>query len=69
MIAATSQQYPLLMASLGVEAVKAWAEDGTKPANTEGKDFLDTGVSLVAAEAVDGVDSIDVATGTDLCWG
>ena len=35
-IGATSQQYPLTMASLGVEAVKAWAEDGTKPENTPG---------------------------------
>lgn len=68
-IAATSQQYPLLMASIGVEAVKAWAEDGSKPENTPGKDFLDTGVALVAAEALDGVDSISVEEGTDLCWG
>ncbi|MEM1233566.1 MAG: sugar ABC transporter substrate-binding protein [Pseudomonadota bacterium] len=68
-IAATSQQYPLLMASLGIEAIAQFAEDGTLPANTEGKNFLDTGVSLVAAEPVDGVDSIDVAEGTDLCWG
>jgi fructose transport system substrate-binding protein len=68
-IAATSQQYPLLMASLGVEAVKAWADDGTKPENTPGKDFVDTGVSLVAAEPVEGVESISVEEGTDLCWG
>ncbi|KMW59598.1 Fructose ABC transporter, substrate-binding component FrcB [Candidatus Rhodobacter oscarellae] len=68
-IGATSQQYPLLMASLGVEAVKAWAEDGSKPANSPGKDFLDTGVSLVASESVDGVESIDVKAGMDLCWG
>jgi len=68
-IAATSQQYPLLMAALGVEAVAKWAEDGSKPENTEGKAFFDTGVSLVAAEALPGVDSIDVAEGTDRCWG
>jgi fructose transport system substrate-binding protein len=68
-IAATSQQYPLLMASLGVEAIKAWAETGTKPENTPGKSFFDTGVALIAAEPVDGVDSIDVAKGTELCWG
>jgi ABC-type sugar transport system substrate-binding protein len=30
-IGATSQQYPLLMASLGIEAIAAWAKDGTKP--------------------------------------
>lgn len=68
-IAATSQQYPLLMASLGIEAIAQFAKDGTLPANTPGKNFLDTGVSLVAAEAVDGVDSINVAEGTNLCWG
>jgi fructose transport system substrate-binding protein len=45
-IGATSQQYPLLMASLGIEAIAAWAKDGTKPENTPGKDFFDTGVSL-----------------------
>ena len=30
-IGATSQQYPLLMASKGIEAIAAWAKDGTKP--------------------------------------
>ena len=68
-IGATSQQYPLLMASLGIEAIAAWAKDGTKPENTPGKDFFDTGVSLVAAEAAPGVESIDVKKGMDLCWG
>ena len=68
-IGATSQQYPLLMASLGIEAIAQFAADGTLPANTEGKDFLDTGVSLVTDQAADGVDSISVAEGTDRCWG
>jgi fructose transport system substrate-binding protein len=68
-IGATSQQYPLLMASKGVEAIAAWAKDGTKPANTEGKDFFDTGVTLITDTPVDGVDSIDSAKGADLCWG
>ncbi len=68
-IGATSQQYPLLMASLGVEAIAAWAENGTKPEPTEGKAFFDTGVALVTATPVDGVDSIDVAEGMDKCWG
>ena len=68
-IGATSQQYPLLMASLGVEAVKAWADTGEKPANTPGKDFFDTGVSLVTDKPADGVESISVAEGTDRCWG
>lgn len=68
-IGATSQQYPLLMASKGVEAIFAWANDGAKPALTPGKDFFDTGVALVTDMAVDGVDSISVAEGRDLCWG
>ncbi len=68
-IGATSQQYPLLMASLGVEAIAAWAADGTKPAPTEGLEFFDTGVSLVTDQPVEGVESIDTAEGTDRCWG
>ena len=68
-IGATSQQYPLLMASLGIEAIAAWAKDGVKPAATEGKAFFDTGVSLVTDQPADGVDSISVAEGTDRCWG
>lgn len=68
-IGATSQQYPLLMASLGIEAISAWAKDGTKPANTPGKDFFDTGVSLVTDQPVDGVESISVQEGMDRCWG
>ena len=68
-IGATSQQYPLLMASLGIEAIAKFAEDGTLPENTEGKDFFDTGVSLVTDQPADGVDSISVAEGTERCWG
>ncbi len=68
-IGATSQQYPLLMASLGIEAIAAWAADGSKPENTPGKNFYDTGVSLVTDQPVDGVDSIDTDEGTALCWG
>lgn len=68
-IGATSQQYPLLMASKGVEAIAAWAKDGSKPANTPGKDFFDTGVSLVTDKPAPGVDSIDTKEGADRCWG
>tara|TARA_R110002051_G_scaffold1008_1_gene4909 strand:- start:42417 stop:43436 length:1020 start_codon:yes stop_codon:yes gene_type:complete len=68
-IGATSQQYPLLMASKGIEAIVAYAADGSLPQNTPGKDFFDTGVALVTDQAVDGVESISVAQGTDLCWG
>ena len=56
-IGATSQQYPLLMASKGIEAIAAFAADGTKPMLTEGKNFYDTGVTLVTDHPVDGVDA------------
>ncbi|MFN3281828.1 MAG: sugar ABC transporter substrate-binding protein [Tabrizicola sp.] len=68
-IGATSQQYPLLMAALGVEAIAKFAADGTKPQPTEGKNFFDTGVALVTDKPVEGVESIDTAKGMELCWG
>ena len=68
-IGATSQQYPLLMAALGVEAIKAWADDGIKPELTPGKAFFDTGVALVTDNPVDGVPSISSEEGLKLCWG
>ncbi|MEM7472199.1 MAG: substrate-binding domain-containing protein [Pseudomonadota bacterium] len=68
-IGATSQQYPLLMAALGVEAIKKWAEEGVKPELTPGKDFFDTGVALVTDSPVEGVPSISSAEGLELCWG
>ena len=68
-IGATSQQYPLEMASLGIEAIAQYAADGTIPQPTEGKDFFDTGVQLVTDEPVEGVPSIDTAEGMELCWG
>ena len=49
-IGATSQQYPLAMAALGVEAIAKFAADGTKPTPTEGKSFFDTGVALVTVK-------------------
>ena len=63
-IAATSQQYPLKMASMGVEAGVEYAKTGKKPSG-----YTDTGVTLIASKAVAGVESKDVKTGTDLCWG
>ncbi|MBB4093609.1 sugar ABC transporter substrate-binding protein [Ochrobactrum pecoris] len=68
-IGATSQQYPLQMAALGIEAIKKFADSGEKPKPTEGKDFVDTGVSLVTDKPVDGVPSIDTKAGLDKCWG
>ncbi len=68
-IGATSQQYPLLMASLGIEAIAQFAADGTVPQPSEGLDFFNTGVALVTDTPVDGVASISVAEGLELCWG
>jgi fructose transport system substrate-binding protein len=68
-IGATSQQYPLKMASQGVEAISQFAKDGTKPQATAGKTFTDTGVTLVTDQAQSGVDSKDTAFGSANCWG
>ncbi len=64
MIAATSQQYPLKMAAMGVEAGVEYAKSGKKASG-----YTDTGVTLIAAKPMPGVDSKDVKTGTELCWG
>jgi len=63
-IAATSQQYPLRMAAMGVAAGVEYAKTGKKVSG-----YTDTGVTLIAAKPMAGVDSKDVKTGTDLCWG
>ena len=63
-IAATSQQYPLKMAAMGVDAGIEYAKSGKKVAG-----YTDTGVTLIAAKPMAGVDSKDVKIGTDLCWG
>jgi fructose transport system substrate-binding protein len=68
-IGATAQQYPGRMASLGMEAIAALARGGEPPAVTEGLDFFNTGVALVTDTAADGVDSISVAEGKEICWG
>lgn len=68
-IGATSMQFPLLMASKGIEAIKAYAEDGTKPQNSEGLDFFNTGVELITDEPVDGIESLTSAEGLEKCWG
>jgi len=63
-IDATSQQYPLKMASLGVEKGAAAARGGAKPSG-----YTDTGVTLITDEPMKGVDSKDSAFGTENCWG
>jgi len=68
-IGATSQQYPLLMASKGVEAIVEYVKTKKKPEPTPGLNFFNTGVSLVTDKPVDGVPSISVEEGLKLCWG
>ena len=63
-MAATSQQYPLQMASLGVEALAKYVETGEKPTG-----YLDTGVTLITDTPVDGVESEDSTVGLEKCWG
>src|SRR5881227_839519 len=63
-IDATSQQYPLKMASLGVGAVVNYAKSGKKVSG-----YTDTGVNLIAKKAVAGVKSKSVAYGLKNCWG
>jgi fructose transport system substrate-binding protein len=63
-IDATSQQYPLLMASLGVSAVAKYAKTGVKASG-----YTDTGVNLIAKQPVGGVKSKSVAYGLANCWG
>ena len=68
-IGATSQQYPLLMASKGVEAIVEFAKSGKKPEPTPGLKFFDTGATLITDHPVPGVKSIDTTEGAKLCWG
>jgi fructose transport system substrate-binding protein len=63
-IAATAQQYPLKMAALGVAAGAEFLKTGKKPSG-----YTDTGVALIAARAVQGVPSLDVSKGLELCFG
>ena len=63
-IQATSQQYPLKMAALGVSAGVDYATKGTKVSG-----YTDTGVTLIADKAMPGVESKDSKVGESLCWG
>ena len=63
-IAATSQQYPLKMASLGVAAGADYAKTGKKVSG-----YTDTGVTLIADKAMPGIESKDSAAGLSMCWG
>jgi fructose transport system substrate-binding protein len=68
-IGATSMQFPLLMASKGVEAVIEFAKTGAKPTTTPGLDFFNTGVELVTDKPVQGIPSITSEEALKRCWG
>jgi len=68
-IAATSQQYPLKMADLGVKAIADFVKSGTKPTTSAGLDFFNTGVTLIAKDAITGVESKDTTFGLANAWG
>ncbi len=63
-IAATSMQYPLKMAAMGVAAGLQYAKDGKRQTG-----YTDTGVDLVAKKPMAGVKSIDTKTARGQCWG
>ena len=68
-IGATSMQFPLKMAEDGIAAIAAFAKDGTKPQASAGKDFVDTGATLITDQPQTGVDAKDSAWGKQNCWG
>jgi fructose transport system substrate-binding protein len=68
-IGATSMQFPLKMAAGGIAALAAFAKDGTKPQASAGKDFVDTGVTLITDQPQPGVQAEDSAWGKQNCWG
>lgn len=63
-IAATAQQYPLKMAALGVNAGVAFIKTGIKPTG-----YTNTGVNLIAAKPMPGVDSKGIQFGMEQCFG
>src|SRR4029078_11084734 len=68
-IGGAAQQYPLKMATLGMEAVAKIARGGEKPTTSAGLDFFNTGVALVTDKPVEGVKSITSDESTKICWG
>jgi fructose transport system substrate-binding protein len=68
-IGATSMQFPLLMASKGVQAVVDYIKTGQKPQPTPGKTFFDTGVDLITDHPVPGLPSSTSDEGLKKCWG
>ncbi len=68
-IGATSMQFPLKMAAMGIEAIVIYAKTGVKPGATPGLDFFNTGVELITNQPVPGIPSLTAAEGLLKCWG
>jgi fructose transport system substrate-binding protein len=68
-IGATSMQFPLKMAAMGVEAVKTYTDTGAKPEPSPGLDFYNTGVELITDKPVEGLPSKTSEEGLKQCWG
>jgi fructose transport system substrate-binding protein len=68
-IGATSMQFPLLMASKGIEAVMEFAKSGKKPENSPGLDFFNTGVELISDQPAAGLPALKSEEGLKRCWG
>ena len=58
-----SQQYPLLMASKGVQQIADYIKSGKKP------ESIDSGEQLITDHPVPGVPSITTDEAAKLCWG
>jgi fructose transport system substrate-binding protein len=67
-LGADAQQYPSKMGADGVKAAVKFAHTGTKPKNPAGKDFTNTGITLVTDKPVSGLTSIDSAAGAKECY-
>ena len=70
-IGATAMQFPSIMASRGIEAIKMFADSGELPAPTEGLNFFDTGTVLVENPPCDTDPDICIPPdeALNLCWG
>ncbi|UYG03610.1 sugar ABC transporter substrate-binding protein [Halomonas sp. LR3S48] len=68
-IGATSMQFPLRMASMGVETIVNYARTGERPQASDGLDFVDTGVELITDSPVEEIPSVSSDAGLETCWG
>jgi fructose transport system substrate-binding protein len=62
-IAATSMQFPLKMAAMGVAAGVKFAKDGKRLTG-----YTDTGAELITDKPAKGVKGIDTAKASGLCF-